>query len=208
MVKAPFILAQLFFPTATSIGSGFGSAFGSAFGIEDVLSISAQSTTDRVLDLATEIAILAATLFVVAILILGIWSTITSPKTSLGRLLNSFRIDHLYLDIGLNLNPSTPTEPRKSFLRSLSLRHASLVTSQPLLPGQSALAFAVPLPGQPAELSLPGMPGLLKGRVIKAAPVNGLEGSYNLDVAFDVLPAEVRASLANFIRGLRHTTRS
>jgi hypothetical protein len=178
----------------------------SALGAESVLSLSAQSTTDRVLDLATEIAIIAASLFVVLTLVLGIWSTLTSPKTAIGRLLNNFRIDHLYLDVGLVLRTGqgkTGDYPvSKSFLRSLSLRDASVVTSQ------STGDDVPPVPGQLAELALPGLPSPIKGRILRAVPVPGLKGSFNLDLAFDELAANDRASLANFIRELRHPARA
>ena len=185
--------AQVYMPAATALGA------------EGVLSLSAQSTTDSVLDLASEIAIIAATLFVGSILILGIWSTVTSPKTALGRLLNNFRIDHLYLDVRLVLNQGSLAIPgsRKSFLRSLSLRRASIVTS---IESQGA-SPTLPLAGQIAELSLPGIPVPIKGRIIKATPVSGLEGSFNLDLAFDHLPNEVRKGLVAFIQELRHPAR-
>jgi hypothetical protein len=185
--------AQVYMPAATALGA------------EGVLSLSAQSTTDSVLDLASEIAIIAATLFVGSILILGFWSTVTSPKTALGRLLNNFRIDHLYLDVRLVLDQGSlaTSGSRKSFLRSLSLRRASIVTS---IDSQGPSATP-PLAGQIAELSLPGLPVPIKGRVIKATPVSGLQGSFNLDLAFDNLPNEARTGLVAFIQELRHPAR-
>lgn len=185
--------AQVYMPAATALGA------------EGVLSLSAQSTTDSVLDLASEIAIIAATLFVASILILGFWSTVTSPKTALGRLLNNFRIDHLYLDVRLVLDQGSlvTSGSRKSFLRSLSLRRASIVTS---IDSQGPSATP-PLAGQIAELSLPGLPVPIKGRVIKATPVSGLQGSFNLDLAFDNLPNEARTGLVAFIQELRHPAR-
>ncbi len=184
---------QVYMPAATALGA------------EGVLSLSAQSTTDSVLDLASEIAIIAATLFVGSILILGIWSTMTSPKTALGRLLNNFRIDHLYLDVRLVLNQGSLaiTESQKSFLRSLSLHRASIVTTIDL---QEPSAMA-PLAGQVAEFSLPGISVPIRARVIKAIPVPGLQGSFNLDLAFDHMPSEVRSGLVAFIQELRHPTR-
>ncbi len=176
----------------------------SALGAESVLSLSAQQTTDRVLDLATEIAIIAASLFVLVTLVLGLWSTLTSPKTAIGRLLNNFRIDHLYLDVGLILGQGKipPGDSRKSFLRSLSLRNASVVTSQPV-------DFdAMPSAGQVAELSLPGISSPIKGRILRAIPVPGLKGSFDIDLAFDELGDEDRNQLANFIRDLKRPIRA
>ena len=175
----------------------------SALGAEGVLSLSAQQTTDRVLDLATEIAIIAASLFVFVTLVLGLWSTLTSPKTAIGRLLNNFRIDHLYLDVGLILGQgkSGSGEVGKSFLRSLSLRDASVVTIQ------RAGFDDVPLAGQAAELTLPGIPSPIKGRVLRAIPVPGLNGSFDVDLAFNELAEEVRNHLANFIRELKRPVR-
>lgn len=181
----------------------------SALGAEGVLSLSAQSTTDRVLDLATEIAIAAAALFVVLTLILGLWSTLTSPRTAIGRLLNNFRIDHLYLDVGLVLGQQgkdNPTGSRKSFLRSLSLRNATIVTSYAA--DELAGTSAGPAVGQQAQLSLPGIASPIKCRVLRAIPVPGLQGSFNLDLTFDDLATEDRTQLANFIKDLRHPAHS
>lgn len=216
-----FLLASLVAICAVCLGSqevAFGANLGHwserlyipaaiALGDEGVLSLSAQSTaTENTLDLASEIAIIAATLFVGSILTLGIWSTVTSPKTALGRLLNNFRIDHLYLDVGLILNQASHALPgdRKSFLRSLSLRRASLVTNI----DAEGSSVTPPTIGQFAELSLPGVSNQLKGRIIKATPIAGLQGSFQLDLAFDDLPEEVRASLAKFIHELRHSVRT
>lgn len=171
-----------------------------ALGAEGVLSLSAQSTTDRVLDMATEFAIYAAALFVVTITVLSLWSTLTSPRTAIGRLLTSFRIDHLYMDVRLSWNKHAGSAS-KAFLRSLTPRRAVVVANQ----GE---ASSPPGNGQPAEIDIPGVSGPIKGRIVRAAPVEGLSGSYTLEIVFEELADDSRASLLSFIAELRKPART
>ena len=177
---------------------GFASGF-TALGAEGILSLSAQSTTDRVLDMATGFAIYAAALFVVTITVLSLWSTLTSPRTAIGRLLTSFRIDHLYMDVGLFWNKRSGSAS-KAFLRSLSPKRAVVVANQ----GE---AISPPSYGQQAEIEIPGVNGPINGRIVKSAPVEGLSGSYTLEILFDELADDSKASLLSFIAELRKPVR-
>jgi hypothetical protein len=171
-----------------------------ALGAEGVLSLSAQSTTDRVLDLATELAIYAAALFVISIVSLSLWSTLTSPRTAIGRLLTSFRIDHLYMDVGLFWNQRAGNAG-KAFLRTLSPRRAVIVAN-------NVPANMPPASGQQAEISLPGFAAPLAGRIVRATPVSDLAGTFTVEIAFDQMGSETKADLISFISDLRRPLRA
>ncbi len=172
----------------------------SALGAEGMLSLSAQPTTDHVLDLATEFAIYAAALFVFTITVLSLWSTFTSPRTAIGRVLTSFRIDHLYMDIRLSWNKRAGSASR-AFLRSLSPKRAVVVANQDD-------ASPAPGTGQQAEIEIPGLQVPIVGRITRSTPVKGLTGSYTLEIAFDQLAADSRANLLTFIAELRKPLRT
>lgn len=171
-----------------------------ALGAEGVLSLSAQSTTGGVFDLATEIAIYAATLFLVSIVALSLWSTLTSPRTAIGRLLTSFRIDHLYMDIGLFWNQRTGNAG-KAFLRTLSPRRAVVVVSH-------VTQANPPAAGQQAEVALPGFASPILGRIVRATPVSDLAGAFTVEIAFESMGSETRANLISFISDLRRPLRA
>lgn len=191
------VMTQLYAPAVSTLGA------------ESVLSLSAQPESNGFLDLATKLAIGAAVLVLLIMVTFGAWSNLTSTTTPIGRFLNRFRIDHLYMDIGLILSDDQTTpEPReplqKSFLRSLSLDDARLVTRS-LDPEKT---FKEPSAGQIAEILLPGIPQKILGRVIRATPIHGLEHSFQLDVKFEPLANDQRTNLVGFIDRLKHPIRA
>jgi hypothetical protein len=190
-------MAQLYAPAVSTLGA------------ESVLSLSAQSESGGFIDLATKLAIVTAVLVLVTMLTFGTWSSLTSETTPLGKFLNRFRIDHLYMDIGLAFRESDSSPqpvpcPQKSFLRSLSLDDARLVTRS-LDPGN---IVKTPAAGQIAEILLPGVPQKISGRVIRATPIHGLKNAFQLDVKFEPLASDQRTNLVGFIDRLKHPVRA